>query len=153
MKATLVKYIPSLFIAFIFVQSLFFKFSGSHETQYIFSTLGTWSGLAWFGQYGAYLIGTFELIASILLFTRLHGLAALLSMGIMTGAIFFHLFTPLGVPMPMFDSAGQVIGDDGGQLFILACVVWLSSGFLVIRDTRSTDGILTKILPINRAAL
>lgn len=153
MKAKLVKYIPALFIAFIFVQSLFFKFSGSYETQYIFATLGAWSGFIWFAHYGAYLIGTFELIASILLFTRWHGLGALLGMGIMTGAIFFHLFTPLGTKMPEFDSMGKVVGNDGGELFILACFVWLSSAFLAIRDALSVDGILNKILQKNKSIL
>jgi hypothetical protein len=36
---------------------------------------------------------------------------------IISGAIFFHLFTPLGVE----------IKGDGGLLFALACGVWLSS--------------------------
>ncbi|MBJ7556520.1 hypothetical protein [Marinomonas spartinae] len=153
MKTKLVKYILTVLIAFIFVQSLFFKFSGSYETQYIFSTLGAWSGFIWFGHYGAYLIGTFELIASILLFTRWHGLGALLSMGIMTGAIFFHLFTPLGTKMPEYDAMGNVVGNDGGELFILACLVWLSSGFLAIRDTLSVDGILNKMYHKNKHVL
>ena len=33
-----------LFIAFVFVQSLFFKFTDSPETQYIFGTLDAWAG-------------------------------------------------------------------------------------------------------------
>jgi hypothetical protein len=39
----------------------------------------------------------------------------------MSGAIFFHLFTPLGV----------VIMGDGGELFTLACGVWIS-GWIIL---------------------
>ncbi|MFQ6372390.1 hypothetical protein [Shewanella sp. YIC-542] len=148
MKFTPLKHIPSAFIAFVFIQSLFFKFSGSYETEYIFSTLGTWSGLEWFSTYGSYLIGLAELTASILLFSRLHGLGAVLSVGIMTGAITFHLFTPLGILMPEFNMAGEVIGNDGGLLFGMACIVWSCGLFLSIRDIRTpgtfTNNLLTK---------
>ena len=68
----------SVVIAFIFIQSMFFKFAEAPETVYIFTTLGKWAGLSWFGQYGGYLVGIVELIASILLFTRWHGFGALL---------------------------------------------------------------------------
>jgi hypothetical protein len=46
-----------------------------------------------------------------------NALGALLALGIISGAIFFHLFTPLGV---------EVQGD-GGTLFGMAIGVWLSS--------------------------
>jgi hypothetical protein len=112
----------SAYIAFVFVQSLFFKFTGSAESIFIFSTLRTWSGIALFEPFGRWAIGTLELIASILLFIprgRIFGAA--LAIGIMTGAIFFHLFTPLGI----------VILGDGGELFALACGVWLS-GWIIL---------------------
>ncbi|KXF81619.1 hypothetical protein [Enterovibrio coralii] len=131
-----VKWGLSAFIAFVFIQSLFFKFSGSPETEFIFGTLGEWSGLAWFGQYGAYMVGVTELIASVLLFTRFHAFGALLAIGTMTGAIFFHLFTPIGVAQPAFDAAGQVVGNDGGTLFVMACLVWLSAAFLLYQTRR-----------------
>jgi len=73
MTFTPAKHIPAAFIAFVFVQSLFFKFTGSYETEHIFGTLATWSGLSWFGSFGGYLIGFAELIAAILLFTRWPG--------------------------------------------------------------------------------
>ena len=139
------KHIPSAFIAFVFVQSLFFKFTGSYETDYIFGTLGDWSGLAWFGAYGAYMVGTGELIATILLFSRWHGLGALFAMGVMSGAIVFHLFTPLGVVMPEFDATGAIVGSDGGLLFGMACLVWSCAAFLTIRDLKSEAGTLNKL--------
>ncbi|MFM2578903.1 hypothetical protein [Vibrio fortis] len=136
------KHLPAAFIAFVFVQSLFFKFTGSYETEHIFGTLATWSGLSWFGTYGGYIIGIAELIAAILLFTRWHGLGAIMSVGIMSGAIFFHLFTPLGIPMPEFNAAGEIVGDDGGLLFGMACLVWLCSAFLSVKDFKNQDGFL-----------
>ena len=136
------KHLPAAFIAFVFVQSLIFKFTGSYETDHIFGTLATWSGLSWFGIYGGYIIGIAELIAAILLFTRWHGLGAIMSVGIMSGAIFFHLFTPLGIPMPEFNAAGEIVGDDGGLLFGMACLVWLCSAFLSVKDFKNQDGFL-----------
>ena len=119
---TISLWILSAYIGFVFVQSLFFKFTGAYESIYIFSTLRAWSGIALFEPFGRFAIGTFELIASILLFMpRLRIFGAALAIGIMTGAIFFHLFTPLGV----------VILGDGGELFTLACGVWIS-GWVIL---------------------
>ncbi|MEL0638464.1 MULTISPECIES: hypothetical protein [Marinomonas] len=129
----IIRYLPIVFIAFIFLQSLVFKFLGSYETQYIFGVLSSWSGLHWFRDYGAYLVGGSELIATVLLFTRFQFYGALLSVGVMTGAIFFHLFTPLGVLMPEFNAAGEIVGNDSGVLFGMACLVWLAACFVVTR--------------------
>lgn len=112
----------SAYIAIVFVQSLFFKFTGSVESIFIFSTLRAWSGIDLFEPAGRWIIGICELIASVLLFlprTRIFGAA--MAIGIMTGAISFHLFTPLGV---------EILGD-GGELFILACGVWIS-GWIIL---------------------
>lgn len=128
------KFIPWVlvgYIAFVFIQSLFFKFTGSEETVIIFNTIGEWmasigfpeSLASGFSLYGGTTIGIVELIASILLFipkTRLIG--AIVAFGVISGAIFFHLFTPLGV-VRVIDAAGNT---DGGVLFMMACGVWLS---------------------------
>jgi uncharacterized membrane protein YphA (DoxX/SURF4 family) len=120
-KSVLV-FVLSAYIAFVFVQSLFFKFTGSEESIHIFSTLREWSGIALFEPFGRWFIGFSELVASILLFiprTRIFG--AGIAFVIITGAIFFHLFTPLGV---------EIMGD-GGLLFALACGVWISSALIL----------------------
>ena len=125
----------SVYISFVFIQSLFFKYTGSAETQHIFGTLDEWAAGFGFeglflapGIFNAYVIGTAELIASALLlaglFTSkkfLSPLGALLALGIISGAIFFHLFTPLGI----------VVMDDGGTLFIMACGVWISAAVIL----------------------
>jgi uncharacterized membrane protein YphA (DoxX/SURF4 family) len=130
----------TLYIAFVFIQSLFFKFTNSPETQYIFGTLNAWGGGLGFpglfapsGIFSQYVVGSAELIASIALLAGaiikkavLHGAGALLSIGVISGAIFFHLFTPLGVQV--LNTDGTL---DGGELFALACGVWIASATIV----------------------
>jgi uncharacterized membrane protein YphA (DoxX/SURF4 family) len=130
----------TLYIAFVFIQSLFFKFTNSPETQYIFGTLDAWGGslglpglFAPSGIFSQYVVGSGELIASALLLagltTRLRVLrpaGALMAMGVISGAIFFHLFTPLGVSVLNSDGT-----RDGGLLFGLACGVWIASAMLL----------------------
>ena len=66
--------------------------------------------------------GTMELIASVLiLIPATTGIGALLGIGLMGGAIFFHL-TKLGL----------VVQGDGGQLFIYALLVFISCAVLVV---------------------
>lgn len=98
-----------LLAAAILGQTLFFKFTGSEESVYIFTTVGQ---EPW-GRYGS---GVVELVACVLLFTRLRAVGAGLALGVMSGAIFFHL-TKLGV---------EVKGD-GGLLFALALVTLAAS--------------------------
>ena len=132
----------SLYIAFVFVQSLFFKFTGSAETRYIFEDkLDPWAASLGFpgvfapgGIFSATVVGSAELVASILLLAgtfvtgwRLaQAIGALLSLGVISGAIFFHLFTPLGVEVVNADGSG-----DGGTLFMLACGVWIAAAILI----------------------
>jgi uncharacterized membrane protein YphA (DoxX/SURF4 family) len=119
---TILLWALSAYIAVVFVQSLFFKFTGAPESIYIFSTLRDWSGIGLFEPAGRWIIGLSELTASILLFVpRARIFGAALAIGIMTGAIFFHLFSPIGV----------VILGDSGELFTLACGVWIS-GWVIL---------------------
>ena len=130
----------TLYIAFVFIQSLFFKFSNSPETQYIFGTLNAWGASLGFpglfattGIFSQYVVGSTELLASTLLLgglvlglPLLHAAGALVSLGVISGAIFFHLFTPLGVQVLNTDGT-----RDGGELFMLACGVWLSAAAIL----------------------
>jgi uncharacterized membrane protein YphA (DoxX/SURF4 family) len=104
-----------LLAAVILLQTLYFKFSAAPESIYIFSKLG----MEPWGRIGT---GVLELIAGILLLipaTTVFG--ALLAIGLMAGAIFFHI-TRLGIS----------VQNDGGQLFIYALLVFVSSVVLVI---------------------
>lgn len=102
-------------VAIILLQTLFFKFSGSVESVYIFEKLG----MEPIGRIGS---GIVELIASILLFinkTRFY--AALTVVGTMFGAIISHIFI-LGIE----------VMNDGGTLFILALITLVFSSILAI---------------------
>lgn len=108
-----------LIAAAILLQTLFFKFSGAEESVYIFTRVG----LEPVGRYGS---GIAELLASVLLLIpRTVGLGAALSVGVMAGAVFFHL-TLLGV---------EVKGD-GGLLFGLALTVLVAGGALLVIHRR-----------------
>lgn len=140
-KKTIGVFVLSLYIAFVFVQSLFYKFTGSAESIFIFSTLRDWSGIALFEPFGRWFIGLSELVASVLLFlprTRIWG--AGMALAIISGAIFFHLFTPLGV----------VIMGDGGLLFTLACGVWVSSAIILVVHRADVIATINTILDFVR---
>ena len=135
----------TLYVAFVFIQSLFFKFTGSPETVYIFQVkLDPWAATLGFpgvfapgGIFSAHVVGSFELIASVLLLLgavmsrqrAVQVLGAAMGLGVISGAIFFHLFTPLGVVVVNTDGS-----SDGGELFLLACGVWVAcAGLLALR--------------------
>ncbi len=112
-KLMIISWICRVIVAIILLQTLFFKFTGAEESKYIFSTLMGAENEA-FGRIGS---GVVELVAVILLFIpSTVWLGALLALGTISGAIFSHL-TKLGI----------VVKDDGGLLFILAIVVFISS--------------------------
>lgn len=76
--------------AIIMLQTLYFKFTGQKESIDLFTAIG----MEPFGRYGT---GGLELIASILiLIPRTTLMGALLGLGLMSGAMFFH-FTTLGI--------------------------------------------------------
>jgi hypothetical protein len=135
------KHLPavlSLWIAFVFVQSLFYKFSNAPETQHIFGTLDAWGAQHGFpglfappGIFSQYVIGSAELVAASLLLLSLlprlrmlRPFGAAASVAVISGAIVFHLFTPLGI----------VIDGDGGLLFGMACSVWIAGVILLLQS-------------------
>ena len=141
------KYIPwvlALFVALgVFIPSLFFKFSGAAESRHIFEVVGQWTGIGLFEPYGRFLIGVAELVASIMLmipFTQVYG--AILGLGVMIGAIFFHLVTPLGVTVRWMENG---VPQEDGTLFFLAVlsffaclsIIWIRRSELPIRTHKS----------------
>lgn len=100
-------------VALIFIQTLFFKFTGAPESKFIFTTL-MGPELEAVGRIGS---GIVELVAAVLiLLPRTVAYGAVLSLGTITGAILSHL-TMLGI----------VVADDGGALFGLAVAVFVLS--------------------------
>lgn len=142
------KYLPwalSLFPAVIFLDSLRFKFTNHPNTQEIFGRLDGWAeslgagGLfSQTGLFSQYVIGTAELIASALLvlglfgFRRLGVLGPAIGLAVMTGAISFHLFTPLGIDP----------NNDGGGLFMAAVAVWFSLAILLFLRRQEAAALL-----------
>lgn len=118
----------------VFLDSLRFKFTNAPETQVIFGKLNDWAAsfgaeglFAQTGLFSQYVIGTAELVAVTLLLIgihpalrRLQAVGALIAFAVMSGAVNFHLWTPLGIDP----------NNDGGGLFFMAVVVWLTSAGL-----------------------
>lgn len=104
-----ISWLLRIVVALLFLQTLFFKFTGAEESKYIFETVGA---EPW-GRIGS---GIVELIASILILVpSTVAIGALLGLGVISGAIVSHL-TILGI----------VVKDDGGTLFGLAVIIFLS---------------------------
>lgn len=100
--------------AVIMLQTLFFKFTASEESVYIFSTLG----IEPVGRIGS---GLAELLASVLLLIpRTTVLGAISGAGVMLGALLSHLFV-LGI---------EVMNDDG-LLFLYALITLVCCSVLV----------------------
>ena len=105
--------------AAILLQTLFFKFTGAPESVYIFSTLG----IEPVGRIGS---GVAELISAILLIWPSKSLiGALLSAGVMAGAIASHAFI-LGIE----------IMNDGGLLFALALIVFVLNAIIIMTNMK-----------------
>lgn len=109
----------------ILLQTLFYKFTATEESVYIFSTLG----MEPYGRIGS---GIAELITGILILmprTTLFG--ALLGCVIMIAAIFSHLVV-LGIE----------VQNDGGTLFILALITFLCCVILVFKNKNKIPDLL-----------
>ena len=114
-------------IAIILIQTLRFKFTGHPDSIYIFSKVG----LEPFGRIG---IGIIELIAAILLLIpKTIYFGALISFGVISGAIIMHL-TILGIE----------VNNDHGILFYTAVLVFILSA-IIIWEERKNIPFLNKI--------
>ena len=120
-------WILRLIAAVILLQTLFFKFTAAPESVYIFSRIG----MEPWGRIGS---GILELIAGILiLIPATTAFGAVLAIGLMSGAIFFHL-TKLGI----------AVQNDGGLLFIYALLVFISSSILAFIYRQNLLNVLNK---------
>lgn len=131
-------HIVAAIASLVFLDSLRFKFTNAPETQTIFGRLNDWAAsfgadglFAQTGLFSQYAIGTAELLASALLLIgihpalrRLQAVGAVIAFAVMSGAVNFHLWTPLGIDP----------NNDGGGLFFMAVIVWLTSfGLIILR--------------------
>jgi uncharacterized membrane protein YphA (DoxX/SURF4 family) len=112
--------------AIILMQTLYFKFTAHPQSVKLFTLIG----LEPYGRIGT---GVLEGIAAILLLIpRFTGLGAILGLGLMTGALFFHL-TKIGI---YFD------GDP--VLFIYALITFVCCAILILLYRKQLEKQLQK---------
>jgi len=125
-KANIFNWALRIIAALIMFQTLYFKFTAQEESVQLFTTLG----MEPWGRIG---IGVLELVACILLIVpRTVLLGALLGIGLMSGAIFFHL-TKLGINF----------GGDS-LLFSYAVIVFVACSVLAFSYRKQ----FTQLLPL-----
>src|SRR5882762_975976 len=109
---TIIIWVFRLLAAIIMLQTLYFKFTAHPQSVHLFTILG----MEPWGRIGT---GVLELIASLLiLYPRTTPYGAVLGLGLMAGAIFFHL-TKLGIKF-----------DGDYVLFAYAVIAWVSCAVL-----------------------
>lgn len=124
MIKTIFTWFLRILAALILLQTLYFKFTAKPESVELFTILG----MEPWGRIGT---GIAELIASILiLIPRTTLLGALMGLGLMAGAIFFHL-TKLGV-----NFGGDVV------LFIYAVITFVCCLTLIIINRKNIPKLL-----------
>lgn len=100
-----------------------YKLTGNQGSVWLFTVLSDWLFIHGYEKPFRWAVGLAEITASLLVLlppTRVWG--ALLALGIMSGAIFFHVVSPLGID-PY---------HDGGTLFKQACTVWLAAAAILL---------------------
>ena len=117
-----------LLAAVILLQTLFFKFTASPESVYIFTKVGM-------EPWGRILVGLLELGAAVMLILpKSAWMGAMLALGLMAGAIGMHL-TLLGI---------EVQGD-GGYLLFLALIVAICSAYALTRNMDKIAAIVSLV--------
>lgn len=115
-------WVLSVWIAYIFIWYLQYKFLGHEGSVWLFTVLTDWLGVPGYEKIMRIGVGSAELVAGLLCVYRpTQSIGGAAAAGIMTGAIFFHLVSPLGID-PY---------EDGGVLFTEAVTVWLSGLILL----------------------
>ena len=129
-------WIPALYAAYIMLWYEQYKLTAAEGSVMLFTILADWLGISGHEQAFRLTVATMEIIASVLIInwpTRLYGAA--LTLGIMSGAIFFHTVSPLGID-PY---------NDGAQLFQEACWTWLAALAVLLIYRREALALITKL--------
>jgi hypothetical protein len=152
-KTSVMSWVIVLWICKVFLLSLPYKFTLHPDTQHIFGTIGQWmkgfigdSGGDLFMNYGSYAVGSVELLTSLILLSPVlsfvlkkigllsntpnihlvHAVGGALASMVMSGAVFFHLFTPLGIEV-IHEGKG-----DGGSLFYAAVSILILGAVMAV---------------------
>jgi len=100
-----------------------YKLTGNPGSVWLFTVLSDWLFIPGYEKPFRLFVASMEIAASVLVvipYTRMW--SAALALGVMSGAIFFHVVSPLGID-PY---------HDGGALFKEACTVWLCAVFILL---------------------
>ncbi len=120
-------WLARIVLTLILWQTLYFKFSAHPESVALFSKLHA-------EPWGRWFVGIAELIAGVLLILPATvEVGALLSMGLMLGAITSHLLV-IGIESQ----------DDGGYLFMLANICLLLSLFIAYTQQHKIRSLLSR---------
>lgn len=137
----------ALWIAYEFTWYQQYKLTGHPgSVDFIFQPLADWFGISAYEKPFRLGVASMEILASILVllpWTRAWG--GLLTIGIMSGAIFFHTIGPIGI-----DPYG-----DGGKLFKEAILTWAMGAFIVVAHRQDLAPLAARFglrLPFTRAA-
>ena len=131
-------WLAAAWIAFEFTWYQQYKLAGP---TLVFDRLSDWSGIPEM-PFRLFVSGL-ELVATVLvLIPRTQAFGGLFSMGIMGGAILFHVFTPLGVD-PY---------EDGGNLFKEACFTFAMGAVIVVARWNEVMGLAGRV-PVLRDIL
>ncbi len=106
----------------------------------IFQPLATWFGIPAYEKPFRLTVASIEILASLLVLVPLtRAWGALLTVGLMSGAIFFHTIGPIGI-----DPYG-----DGGQLFKEAIFTWAMGVFVAFAHRQEILAVAARIgLPV-----
>jgi len=113
----------ALFVAGILLWYEQYKLTGNPGSVMLFTVLSDWLFIHGYEKPFRLAVAGAEIAAALLIvipYTRMYGAA--LALCLMSGALFFHLVSPLGID-PY---------HDGGALFIEACEVWLCAAFILL---------------------
>lgn len=125
----IVYWIARAVAAIIMLQTLFFKFSGAPESVEIFTRLQA-------EPVGRYATGALELVAAVLLLLNATTwLGALLTLGLMAGAIGSHVLV-LGIE----------IQGDHGQLFAYAVISFVAAALVLYVDRERVLAVYRRLL-------
>jgi uncharacterized membrane protein YphA (DoxX/SURF4 family) len=113
-----------------------FKLTGNEGSVHLFTILSTWLGTPGGEKPFRLFVAGMELAATALvLIPRTQMIGAAFSIGIMSGAIFFHSVSPLGL-----DPYG-----DGGVLFKEAMFTWLMAAFILVARRAEAAALLGRV--------
>jgi uncharacterized membrane protein YphA (DoxX/SURF4 family) len=129
----LLAWIAALWIAYEFLWYEQYKLAGP---TLVFDRLSAWSGIPE-KPFRLFVAGMEICAAVLVLVPRSRVFGAAFALGIMSGAIVFHVFTPLGVD-PY---------DDGAQLFKEACFTWVMAAFVLFAHRAEAFALLRRYAP------